>query len=193
MHLESQYPRPSPCRVSRHCSDSTDLSVCLSAYHRGRPRQTVISQCFDPVARTRRQQSIEVGVTQSRLISHPSLLACCSYGARIGLVQDAATSQQNLTRLLKALKTHLKPKMPMASSSNINAKSSTSTASSSALANLVSGTTTTSDSSGAKLSTFTSMNTIERVYVVIHRLHLDIRRLSRVRLVCDQCSSSDGL
>ena len=29
MHLESPYPRPSPCRVSRDCLDSTDLSASL--------------------------------------------------------------------------------------------------------------------------------------------------------------------
>ena len=39
-----------------------------------------------------------------------------SYGARIGLVQDQSVCQQNLSRLLKALKTHLKQKSVISSS-----------------------------------------------------------------------------
>ncbi len=64
-----------------------------------------------------------------------------SYGNRIGLVQDQSTSQQNLIRVLKALKTYLKQKTIL----NTNNKN---VLSNSTIANLIAAT----DNNGNKLS-----------------------------------------
>jgi len=72
-----------------------------------------------------------------------------SYGTRIGLVQDQSVSQQNLIRLLKALKTHLKQKTVI-SSSNTNNKTGASTATNPTLANLIAA--AAFDNNGNKLS-----------------------------------------
>ncbi|CAF1577401.1 unnamed protein product [Adineta ricciae] len=62
-----------------------------------------------------------------------------NYGARIGLVQDQSISQPNLSRLLKALKTHLKQKSVI-SSSNTSSSSrlSGTTSANSSFSNLLS-------------------------------------------------------
>lgn len=80
-----------------------------------------------------------------------------SYGARIGLVQDQSISQQNLIRLLKALKTHLKQKTVQLSSNtnnrtipNSTANSTTTMSTNSTLANLIA--TAVVDNNGNKLS-----------------------------------------
>jgi hypothetical protein len=75
-----------------------------------------------------------------------------SYGVRIGLVQDQSTSQQNLIRLLKALKTHLKQKTVISSSSNVNNKTAPSTSTNPTLANLIA--TAATDNNANKLSMF---------------------------------------
>ncbi|CAF4423568.1 unnamed protein product, partial [Adineta steineri] len=72
------------------------------------------------------------------------------YGTRIGLVQDQFNGQQNLVRLLKALKTHLKQKTVISSNiNNITSKMSGLTSANSSFANLLSATTT--DINGNKL------------------------------------------
>ncbi|CAF3915791.1 unnamed protein product [Adineta steineri] len=73
------------------------------------------------------------------------------YGTRIGLVQDQFNGQQNLVRLLKALKTHLKQKTVISSNiNNITSKMSGLTSANSSFANLLSATTT--DINGNKLN-----------------------------------------
>ncbi|CAF3793816.1 unnamed protein product [Rotaria sp. Silwood1] len=78
-----------------------------------------------------------------------------NYGVRIGLVQDQSIGQQNLIRLLKALKTHLKQKTAIPSSSsssttNISTKTIVSTSTNPTLANLMAA--AASDNNGNKLS-----------------------------------------
>ncbi|CAF3059373.1 unnamed protein product [Rotaria sp. Silwood2] len=82
-----------------------------------------------------------------------------NYGVRIGLVQDQSVSQQNLIRLLKALKTHLKQKTAISSTSSSSSSSSSSnttnktiasTSTNSTLANLIAA--AASDNSGNKLN-----------------------------------------
>ncbi|CAF1560349.1 unnamed protein product [Rotaria sordida] len=77
-----------------------------------------------------------------------------NYGVRIGLVQDQSVGQQNLIRLLKALKTHLKQKIAISSSSSSNTTNKTIAATSTnpTLTNLIA--ITASDSTGNKLSMF---------------------------------------
>ncbi|CAF1205961.1 unnamed protein product [Rotaria sordida] len=75
-----------------------------------------------------------------------------NYGVRIGLVQDQSVGQQNLIRLLKALKTHLKQKIAISSSSSSNTTNKTIAATSTnpTLTNLIA--ITASDSTGNKLN-----------------------------------------
>ncbi len=90
----------------------------------------------------------------------------CSYGARIGLVQDQTNSQQNLIRLLKALKTHLKQRTVLPSSLNVNNKTSTPTSTNPTLANLIAVSAV--DNNGNRLSILTdfdSSNIDSFVYV----------------------------
>jgi len=83
-------------------------------------------------------------------------LFSCSYGARIGLVQDQTNSQQNLIRLLKALKTHLKQRTVLPSSLNVNNKTSTPTSTNPTLANLIAVSAV--DNNGNRLSILTDFD-----------------------------------
>ncbi|UJR27576.1 hypothetical protein I4U23_008857 [Adineta vaga] len=60
-----------------------------------------------------------------------------NYAVRIGLVQDQSVSQQNLSRLLKALKSHLKQKSIIPSSSSNNSKFGGSASVNSSFSNLL--------------------------------------------------------
>jgi hypothetical protein len=85
-----------------------------------------------------------------------------SYGVRIGLVQDQSTSQQNLIRLLKALKTHLKQKTVL-SSSNQNNKTALSASTTSTLANLIAA--AAADNNGNKLSMILKSKELKKMFL----------------------------
>jgi hypothetical protein len=98
-----------------------------------------------------------------------------SYGARIGLVQDQSVSQQNLIRLLKALKTHLKQKtvttsLLSSSSSTTGIKTAASSTTNTAIASLIAAV----DNSGNRLSMLNSPKSIEVVNFVARDFHNNI-------------------
>ena len=122
-----------PINFSLDCCDSIEkpalsrpetVSFDLIIF-RGGSTEIILVQQSQSNANAGRDQSIEV---RYRCLFRIDRSIYSSYGTRIGLVADPTVSQQNLVRLLKALKTHLKQKAitPIASSNNNNNNNSNS-------------------------------------------------------------------